>query len=69
MKVKLKQNWFGPDGKRYRKGEVEMPDSFEKLLPKSASIVEEEAPEPKPKAKKAEAGENPDAEKKPAVNL
>lgn len=68
MKVHLRQNWFGPDGKRYRKGVVEMDDGLEKFLPKSAEVQPEPAPEPK-KTKKTASDENPPAEKKPALDL
>ncbi len=49
MKVQFRRTYFGPDGNRYRPGiEHEVPDSWEKQLPSSATVIE-----PEPKKKKA----------------
>ncbi|MCI0560012.1 MAG: hypothetical protein MN733_16100 [Nitrososphaera sp.] len=44
MQVKLAQNWFGPDGRRYRKNTsgdmlTFIPDVLKKFLPSSAVVV------------------------------
>ena len=39
MKIYLKNEWFGPDGARRRKGEHEVPDAWEKLLPKAVKVL------------------------------
>lgn len=54
MKVKLKRNWFGPDGGRYRErsNPHEMPDDWKAKLPPGAVVLEEPAPV-KEKASKA----------------
>jgi len=57
MEVKLKQNFFGPDGRLYRKtnsGTTTVPDKFKDKLPTSSVIVSEApppAPEPEPEVK------------------
>ncbi len=48
MRVLLKRNWFNPKGNRMRvtgkSTEFDVPDEWEKLLPSSAVILEEDAP-------------------------
>ena len=49
--VVFKNQWFSPDGRRFRKtlphSTTTVPDEFVKLLPKSAKVVEEKLrPEP-----------------------
>lgn len=50
MQVKLRNNWFAPGGRRFRKdpdnGAVSIPDEFFPFLPKSAVVVEPPAPAP-----------------------
>lgn len=43
MQVLLKQNWFGPDGRLYRRndGPTVIPTKFRTLLPKTAKVVGE----------------------------
>jgi hypothetical protein len=56
MKVKLQNQWFGPDGFRYREGVQDVPSAFKDKLPATAEILEEakaddedDAPKPAPK--------------------
>jgi len=55
LRVDLARNWFGPDGVRYHKrnNPVEIPEEYEKLLPKGAKVLgtvkEETAPAPEKK--------------------
>lgn len=50
MWIKLKRQFFGPNGFRYRKGVCEVPDTFEGKLPSDAEVLESpkvaEAPKP-----------------------
>lgn len=43
MEVKLRNHWFGPDGKLYShfRNPHQFPESFRKSLPKSAEIIGE----------------------------
>jgi len=61
MRVKFKDNWFGPSeqfnigpnksvsGVRYKKGERIVPDWLKPYLPKSAIVLDDPAPAPSPK--------------------
>ena len=68
MKVKFRQNWFGPNGQRYRRDVVHtVNDEWKSRLPKSAQIIEEEvAPAPEPKAEPAP---EPESKAKPDIKL
>lgn len=52
MKVKFRQNWFGPNGSRFRRdGVYDVPDEWKARLPKSVTVIEEAPvvePEPEP---------------------
>lgn len=54
MQVKLKRDWFAPDGsrKRARDNPHQFPQGWKDRLPPNAEVIAE-APTPKPSAKKA----------------
>ena len=72
MKVVFNNNWFSPNGTRYRKDRsYVVPDDWKDKLPKSAEIIEDDEPAeaiepdlvepPKPKRKpKAKENAKPD---------
>lgn len=43
MLVLLQRNWFGPNGRRFRRlsAGTEVPDEYKKILPKDAKILGE----------------------------
>lgn len=49
--VKFKNQWFGPDGVRYREGVQEVPDTLLDVLPSSAEVMEAPKPAAKVEAK------------------
>lgn len=45
MRVKLTRDWFAPNSSLYVKGEHQLPDDWEHVLPSSATLLPDLEPE------------------------